>query len=104
MYAQLLLDPYLARLDAISPVGPHATRAVLVMDNVGFHKCLDVIAAFKAIKVAVQDLPPNCTQQLQPMDLVRQSAPRGCVVNLDYFADGLMCYRCHYHLGCQRPN
>ena len=61
MWTELLVDPFLHTLDATSPVGPTGTRAVLVWDNVSFHKCVDVKRAFAAIGVVVRDLPPNAT-------------------------------------------
>ncbi len=98
MWTQLLVDPYLRTLDAISPVGPTGTRAVLVWDNVSFHKCADVKRAFADIRVVVRDLPPNATQLLQPMDLVINApikrAMRAARVNGMY--DYLQVFRVRY--------
>ena len=47
-----------------------AEKCLMVADNVGFHKTTSVKAAYNEEGWLSENLPPNMTDELQPMDLV----------------------------------
>jgi hypothetical protein len=63
MHVALQLKPFKARH---SPNAPY----LMVVDNVGFHHFAEVKAAAAAAGWLLMFLPPNITDELQPMDLV----------------------------------
>lgn len=48
-------------------------KFLMVVDNVSFHHVQEVVAAFTNVGWILKFLPPNMTDELQPMDLVVNS-------------------------------
>mmetsp|Transcript_16544 Transcript_16544/g.35865 ORF Transcript_16544/g.35865 Transcript_16544/m.35865 type:complete len:92 (-) Transcript_16544:46-321(-) len=74
MWAELLLGPYV-----LTKLGG---KACLIWDKCGPHNVPTLREIFNAINVNTENLPPNMTDELQPMNLV-VNAPLKAAIRSD---------------------